>query len=144
MSEAFELFDKERRGSLSREDFRDVFKNMKLRIEEGDIEKFIDHFWKDQKAGIDYQAFLRIFNKYQVRLEDDEKNMRRGPVKIPEEVIRLKKRIFTQINDSMLKYKKSFKEFFYNIDIDESNQIDIQEFMGLFQKMKLELNEVEI
>ena len=107
MSEAFELFDKERRGSLSREDFRDVFKNMKLRIEEGDIEKFIDHFWKDQKAGIDYQAFLRIFNKYQVRLEDDEKNMRRGPVKIPEEVIRLKKRIFTQINASMLKYKKS-------------------------------------
>ena len=47
LSDAFELFDKERRGSLSREDFKDVFKNMKLRIEETDIEKFIDHFWKD-------------------------------------------------------------------------------------------------
>jgi hypothetical protein len=34
---------------------------MKLRIDEAEIDKFIDHFWRDQKAGIDYQAFLRIF-----------------------------------------------------------------------------------
>jgi Ca2+-binding EF-hand superfamily protein len=61
LSDAFELFDKERRGSLSREDFKDVFANMKLRIEESEIERFIDHFWRDQKAGIDYEAFLRIF-----------------------------------------------------------------------------------
>lgn len=64
LSKAFELFDKERRGSLSRDDFKDVFKNMKLRIEENDIEKFIDHFWKDKKAGIDYHEFLRIFSRY--------------------------------------------------------------------------------
>jgi Ca2+-binding EF-hand superfamily protein len=61
LAEAFELFDKERRGSLSREDFRDVFKNMKLRLDDNEVDKFIEHFWRDQKAGIDYEAFLRIF-----------------------------------------------------------------------------------
>jgi Ca2+-binding EF-hand superfamily protein len=73
LAEAFELFDKEQRGSLSREDFKDVFKNMKLRIDDNDIEKFIDHFWKDKKAGIDYQEFLRIFSRYQVKLDQDER-----------------------------------------------------------------------
>ena len=34
LADAFELFDKERRGSLSRDDFKDVFSNMKLRIDE--------------------------------------------------------------------------------------------------------------
>lgn len=47
LSEAFEFFAKERNGTLSREDFKDVFKNMKLRIDDADIEKFIEHFWKD-------------------------------------------------------------------------------------------------
>lgn len=47
LAEAFELFDKERRGSLSREDFRDVFRNMKLRLDEAEVDKFIDHFWRD-------------------------------------------------------------------------------------------------
>lgn len=65
LADAFELFDKEQRGSLSREDFKDVFKNMKqLRVDDNDVEKFIDHFWKDKKAGIDYQEFLRIFSRY--------------------------------------------------------------------------------
>lgn len=64
LAEAFELFDKERRGSLSREDFRDVFRNMKLRMDDSEMDKFIDHFWRDQKAGIDYEAFLRIFQRY--------------------------------------------------------------------------------
>jgi Ca2+-binding EF-hand superfamily protein len=47
LAEAFELFDKERRGSLSRDDFKDVFKNMKLRVDENEVERFIEHFWRD-------------------------------------------------------------------------------------------------
>ena len=100
MAEAFELFDKERRGSLSREDFRDIFKSMKLRLDEAEVDKFIEHFWRDQKAGIDYEAFLRIFQRYQLRLEEDESRHRKGanPVlRIPDEVIRLKKRIFEEM-----------------------------------------------
>jgi Ca2+-binding EF-hand superfamily protein len=100
MAEAFELFDKERRGSLSREDFRDIFKSMKLRLDEAEVDKFIEHFWRDQKAGIDYEAFLRIFQRYQLRLEEDESRHRKGSnhvLRIPDEVIRLKKRIFEEM-----------------------------------------------
>jgi Ca2+-binding EF-hand superfamily protein len=55
LAEAFELFDKEHRGSLSKEDFKDVFKSMSVHIEESEVDKFIEHFWRDQKAGIDYE-----------------------------------------------------------------------------------------
>jgi len=53
-SEAFELIDKEGTGSISRDDFRDIFKSLNVKIDTNDIEKFIDHFWKDKTAGIDY------------------------------------------------------------------------------------------
>jgi len=78
LSRAFELFDKKLTGTISRDDFRDAFRNMNLRLEESELDKFIDHFWRDQKAGIDYQAFLRIFQRYQLKLEDDEKASKRG------------------------------------------------------------------
>ena len=94
LSDAFRLFDKENRGSLSREDFKDVFKNIKMRIEEADIDKFIDNFWKDKKAGIDYQEFLRIFSRYQVRLDEDEQRSKQPYNRIPDDVLRLKKRIY--------------------------------------------------
>ena len=99
LSKAFSLFDRLDRGSISRDDFKEVFTSMKLRIDEAEIDKFIDHFWRDQKAGIDYQAFLRIFQRYQLRLDEDEKQANRGLVmRIPDDVIRLKKRIFDEIN----------------------------------------------
>ncbi len=50
---------------ISREDFKDIFKSLPMqKIDPNDIEKFIDQFWKDKSAGIDYQQFLRIFNRY--------------------------------------------------------------------------------
>jgi Ca2+-binding EF-hand superfamily protein len=71
---------------------------MKLRIDDNDVEKFIDHFWKDKKAGIDYQEFLRIFSRYQVKLDQDERQGKQGYDRIPDEVLRLKKKIFTEMD----------------------------------------------
>lgn len=64
LSEAFELIDKEGRGNISRDDFKDIFKSLNVKIDTNDIDKFIDHFWKDKSGGIDYKEFLRIFNRY--------------------------------------------------------------------------------
>ena len=64
MSEAFELMDKERTGYVSKENFRDIFKPLKLNVSKEDIERFMDAFWKDKEAGIDYKQFLRIFNRH--------------------------------------------------------------------------------
>jgi len=61
LSDVFEMIDKERKGSISKDDFRDLFKQVQLRIDPNEIDKFIEHFWRDQKAGIDYKAFIRVF-----------------------------------------------------------------------------------
>ena len=99
LAEAFELFDKEKKGSLSRDDFKDIFKNMKLRIEDTEVDKFIDHFWRDHKAGIDYEAFNRIFNRYQLRLEEDEKRSKNAVLfKVSDDTIRLKKEIYVKVD----------------------------------------------
>jgi Ca2+-binding EF-hand superfamily protein len=132
LAKAFELFDKERRGSLSREDFKDVFKNMKLKIEEGDVDKFIDHFWKDKKAGIDYQEFLRIFSRYQIKLDENENKRKVAYDRIPDDVLRLKKRIYVEMNKAFTSTGKSLKNLFDRVDIDNSNQIEFEEFKGMF------------
>ena len=64
LSTLFEMIDKHKRGYISREDFLDLFRSMSIKAKPQDLAKFIDHFWKDKEAGIDYQGFLRIFSRY--------------------------------------------------------------------------------
>lgn len=60
----------------------------------------MNQFWKDDKAGIDYEGFLRIFKKYQVKLENDNKSKQAGKyVPISEETLRLKKHYFDEIKE---------------------------------------------
>ncbi len=40
--DAFTLIDKEQRGYISKDDFRDIFKNLGLKIDSNDLDKFID------------------------------------------------------------------------------------------------------
>ena len=41
-AEAFALIDKEGRGFVSKDDFRDIFKNLSLKIDQDDLERFIE------------------------------------------------------------------------------------------------------
>jgi Ca2+-binding EF-hand superfamily protein len=50
----FELIDKSGRGFISRDDFSDIFQSLNLRIDQQELDKFMDNFWKDKDAGIDY------------------------------------------------------------------------------------------
>ena len=147
LAEAFELFDKERRGSLSREDFRDVFKNMKLRLDDSEVDKFIEHFWRDQKAGIDYEAFLRIFQRYQLRLEDDENRMKKGngaAIRIPDDVIRLKKRIYEEMHKALTKKGQKIDLVFRATDRNKDNGLDMPELKKLFIDMQVRLTDIEV
>lgn len=145
LSDAFELFDKERRGSLSKEDFRDVFRNMKLRIDDGEVDRFIEHFWKDSKAGIDYQAFMRIFQRYQLRLEEDDQRARQGAVfRVPDDVLRIKKRVFEQVHQALARAGKRLESLFSRADLDQNNSIDVKELMALFKNMKVQISEGEV
>ena len=61
MAKFFEMFDKKGRGYFSRDDFKEIFNSLDLKINESEQNAFIDNFWKDKTAGIDYKSFLRIF-----------------------------------------------------------------------------------
>ena len=64
----------------------------------------MDYFWRDNKVGIDYRGFYRIFSKYQVKLKD-EKNAKNTDknVFVRPEIIVLKKNLFDKINHVLLK-----------------------------------------
>jgi len=65
MAKFFEMIDKHGRGYISKEDFKDLFSNLpELKLNEHEVNQFIDNFWRDKTAGIDYKGFLRIFAKY--------------------------------------------------------------------------------
>ena len=118
---------------------------MSVHIEEAEVDKFIEHFWRDQKAGIDYEAFLRIFQRYQLKLEDDNKNKGMGAViRISDDVIRLKKRIFEQVRNALASKKLRIESLFSKADIDGDNSIDLDELKQLFVKMKIDISDFEL
>ena len=46
--------DKLGTGTITRQDFRDVFDRLPIKINSKELEKFMDSFWRDKDAGIDY------------------------------------------------------------------------------------------
>ena len=42
-----------------------------LRLNENELNAFIDNFWRDKTAGVDYKDFLRIFSKYEIMVQDE-------------------------------------------------------------------------
>lgn len=96
LSNLFELIDKRNLGTIDRQDFSDIFLALDLKIDQGELNRFMDNFWKDKDAGIDYQGFLRIFSKYQIKM-DRENKVKEIPKVVSDDTIRLKKRIYMTI-----------------------------------------------
>ena len=71
MRDFFEMIDKHKRGYITREDFKDMFNNLREQmpnLNDSELDAFIDNFWRDKNAGIDYKGFLRIFKKYEIKV----------------------------------------------------------------------------
>ena len=64
LSEFFQIADKSGRGYITKEDFADLFHSKILKIDQKSLDHFMNQFWKDSKAGIDYEGFLRIFKRF--------------------------------------------------------------------------------
>lgn len=71
MDTLFDLFDRERKGTIDRSDFIDFFKNLNLRSKgREELDRFCDVWWSDAtKQGIDYQQFLRMFRRFKLNEE---------------------------------------------------------------------------
>ena len=96
LANLFELIDKRNLGTIDRQDFSDIFRSLDLKIDQGELNRFMDNFWKDKDAGIDYQGFLRIFSKYQIKM-DREQKVKAAPKVISDDTLRLKKKIYMTI-----------------------------------------------
>ena len=65
-------------------------------------------------------------------------------MRIPDNVIRLKKKIFDEIHIQLMKAGKTIDAFFRKADKDGSHEIDFDEFKLLFQNMKTDLSDSEL
>ena len=54
---------------------------------------------------------MRIFNRYSDKMDRDDKNSNKN-FKVPEEVIRLKKRIFDLVDKKLKENKRTVKDLF--------------------------------
>ena len=101
MSDFFEMIDKHKRGYITREDFKDMFSNLGQalpNLNEKELDDFIENFWRDKSAGIDYKGFLRIFKKYEIKVQQESSAKgQKSRTIVKDDTIRLKKDIFDQI-----------------------------------------------
>ena len=101
MSDFFEMIDKHKRGYITREDFKDMFSNLGQalpNLNEKELDDFIENFWRDKSAGIDYKGFLRIFKKYEIKVQQESSAKgQKSRTIVKDDTIRLKKEIFDQI-----------------------------------------------
>ena len=82
----------------------------------------MDHFWKDKEASIDYQEFLRIFQRYQVQL-DQEGNAGKRRAVVTEKAVREKKRIFDKIYKCLKEHGKEVKHLFAAADSSSEGRV---------------------
>ena len=116
-----------------------------LRLNEHELNSFIDNFWRDKTAGVDYKDFLRIFSKYEIMVQDEntyaggrtQKNAQRSSVS--DDTIRHKKRIFDEIKGALDESEKTIHDLFRAVDQDESHEIESPELFNAFKMMKINI-----
>ena len=124
---------------MTRDDFKDMLIDADLKIDEDQLNQFMDKFWKDEKAAIDYKGFLRIFKKYQVQLANEERQKNAGKyVPITEATLKYKKDVFDRMDECLREQNVSLRDFFRKkVDVDRDGCITSNELMTMFKKMQL-------
>ena len=64
MSTLFQMFDRNGKSFVTREDFAELLYSIDVKIESEALDKFLDKFWQNEKGGINYKQFLGIFERY--------------------------------------------------------------------------------
>jgi len=142
ISDFFEMIDKNKRGYISREDFKDILDSLDLKLKESEAIAFIDNFWRDKTAGIDYKGFLKIFAKLEIQVlnKKNSATTTKRQTMIKDETIRVKKDIFDQIKQVLDEQGKNLGDVFRAVDNDGSYEIDVDELFGAFKGMHLNVS----
>lgn len=117
-------------------------------INDDDIENFINHFYKEETGDINLQSFLRIFNRYEDKMNAEEQGeqqadvmqKRKRPI-IAKATLERKKAIWEEVNKVLREYNGNLRQIFNKIDTDRSNAVDLPEFRKMFELMDVKLHD---
>jgi len=79
-----------------------------------------------------------------VKLEEDEGRKKGTSIRIPEAIIKKKKDIYTELDKAFKLTNKTLRSLFSKVDVDQSNEIELDEFSAMFQKMNIKLTPAEV
>ena len=84
----------------------------------------MEYFWNNSEMGVDYRAFIKIFTKYEIRLNSKNNNLSNVNLVMTEDVLRKKKKIYDDIHNASLVGNFELKDMFQRIDVDGNNEVD--------------------
>jgi Ca2+-binding EF-hand superfamily protein len=140
----FDVMDKKGKGVISKEDFKDTLNNSRVKIDRKDLENFVDLFWKGREEGINYRDFVRIYNKFKVRLDEEESGGPKGQLQITDEMIERMKFIFDSLDKIFTKHDITLKQAFEKIDYTGDKRISRIELRRLFDNMNVTCTDNEL
>lgn len=142
----FEVMDKNGKGVITKEDFKDTIVNSRVRIDRKDLENFVDLFWKNRDEGINYRDFIRLYNKFRVKFDEEENNGEKvkGQLNITDEMIERMKFIFDSLDKIFKRNKVSIKQAFEKIDDSDDHRISRVELRKLFDHMDVTCTDNEL
>lgn len=142
----FEIMDKNGKGVITRHDFKDTIKNSRVGVDERDLERFLNLFWKGREEGINYRDFVRIYNKFKVRFdeEDEEYHGKGKKIKITDEMIERWKFIFDSLDKIFKRNDITLRQAFEKIDSSGDKKISRIELRQLFDTMNVTCTDNEL
>ena len=123
---AFGLFDKNKDGTISREEFRSAMNNMGIKLSSVELDSIIRSIDTDIDGGIKYKEFIKKLMIYGVQCVSEEQQ------------------ILNMIYENMKKLGYSLQEVFQIFDRDGDGQIGRQELMDSFNNFGLGLTVAQI
>ena len=123
---AFGIFDKNKDGKISREEFRSAMNNMGIKISVPELDSIIRSIDSDQDGNIKYKEFIKKLQIY-------------GATCVTEE-----QQILNTVYESIKKLGYSLDEVFQIFDRDSDGVINRQDLMDSFNNFGLGLSAVEI
>jgi Ca2+-binding EF-hand superfamily protein len=146
LSTMFEMMDKNGKGVITKEDFKDTLINSRVKVDRKDLENFVDLFWKGRDEGINYRDFIRIYNKFKVRFEEEEGNKEKvkGQLEVTDKMIERMKWIFDKLNEVFKKNEITLKDAFDKIDQSSDKKITRIELKRMFDAMGVTVRDNEL
>ena len=123
---AFGLFDKNKDGTISREEFRSAMNNMGIKLSGIELDSIMRSVDLDMDGGIKYREFIKKLQLYGAQCVSEEQQ------------------IMNTIYENIKKLGYSLEEVFQIFDRDSDGQISRQDLMDSFNNFGLGLSVVQI